>query len=222
VTGGRVAAEDVVKGLIEMKLSRIELLAIGAVALFVGALASLTFSSKPVSAHTADLQFKWFNNGYDYENIDISGISSSWNVSSGVWVWYWNTDLQVNYASGFLEIDYVEGNYGNTTWIGRAQVYSNSGTCMSGTISPPGACSKSYPDQATTAVILLNTNDSSSWALTNRPIAARHELGHVFGLKHYSESNGACENILMDNGSCDPHTASVTTHDSELVSNIYY
>ena len=73
-------------------------------------------------AHTSDLGFKWFNNGYDYENVEIYGISNSWDVSSGLWDWYWNSLLWVNSASGFKEITCQEGDFGTTAPLGRAQV----------------------------------------------------------------------------------------------------
>jgi hypothetical protein len=125
----------------------------------------------------------------------------------------------VNSASGFKEITYQEGDFGTTAPLGRAQVYSNTGTCMTDDTNFPGACTKNYPYQATTAVLLLNTNCTTQSFIAARPIAARHELGHAFGLRHYSETG--CEGILMDRGACSPHASSVTAHDAELVDLLY-
>jgi hypothetical protein len=192
----------------------------------IGALsvaASLSYSlvvARPASAHNTDMGFKWFNNGYDYENIELSGVGSSWSVTSGVWDWYWNSDLQVNYAGGHEEIEYQEGNFGSAVAQGRADVYSNSSRCIANGVVT-FLCSKVYPDQATSAVLLLNTYYSDSTSVAKRPIVSRHELGHVFGLKHYSESSSQCEGSLMDNGGCNPHQATVTAHDAEIIYILY-
>lgn len=175
------------------------------------------------TAHTSDNGFTWFSNAYDYENVDVSGISSGWAPTSGVYDWYTASWLYTNTEPGYLsyyEINYDEGNYGPTGYYGRAFVYSNSGTCMSSSVAPPGDCNKSnHP--ATTANILLNTYYTDQNFINNKPNVAPHELGHPFGLKHPGETVGSCEGILMDAGVCQPHQGSVTSHDAELVDLLY-
>ena len=54
-----------------MNIKRIELLAVVSVAIATIAIAASMMAPQKAGAHTSDLGFKWFNNGYDYENVEI-------------------------------------------------------------------------------------------------------------------------------------------------------
>ena len=96
-----------------------------------------------------------------------------------------NTDLKLTWQDPCLttkEIVNVQWNYGNVTWMGWAYTYTNNGTDPCWNWDWTGNCGHDDDDSVDFAYIIWNDHykdkiDEPDWQ-------ARHEMGHVFGLRH--------------------------------------
>lgn len=165
-------------------------------AVLAGLVAMLTLVTPEdrVGAGHGDLGWLWYSTSASNQLVH-DHASSPWNaaVSAAVVDWANNTNLSPSVVSlqTTAQIHYYSGNYGNSGWLGKANVYSGSNICADDS-GITGNCNKTT-NKADSAILNLNSYYWDNWAglgfpsgteVYHRQRTSSHEMGHVWGLSH--------------------------------------
>lgn len=155
-------------------------------------------SSRNANASHGDLGFLWYSNTSSAEKAhDDTTSADGWGaaVSAAISDWYNNTVMWPNQVSTSTpaQLHYYSGNYGDSGWLGAANVYSGSTLCLSPGGGLTGLCNKTTV-KADSAIFNLNNYYWSPWGgpagteTYHKQRTSAHELGHAWGMSHEDPS----------------------------------
>ena len=139
-----------------------------------------------------------------------------------------DTDLRLTWQDPCLttkEIVNVQWDYGNVDWMGFAYTYTNNGSDPCWNWEWTGNCGHDDDNKVDFAYIIWN--DHYEDQINEAEWQARHEMGHVFGLRHPagSECNSPQPSVMFTptqpDGNCDTFYDELQEQDIEDIDTWY-
>jgi len=174
-----------------------------------------SFSGK-VEGATTDLGYR-----FNTTNMSVSDCTSNYGsaISSTVMDYNNNTDLTMSLIPfSCTLITYTEGNYGNTPWHAVTIARNSSGSpCANfsdGSLT--GNCNTTT-QKAASGTIYFN-DYPGVFPSTQKNWAARHEMGHMFGMGHVTSCT---PNSVMKTPDCASLPSTLTSSDTNVINGWY-
>jgi hypothetical protein len=160
----------------------------------------------------------WTDNGYVDPIVRVNDhASGAWTTDQATYKWNALANVDMRYIwdncpfmAGARCVDVINGNYGESGWIGVFSYYQNASDGRK--FYEPNA---TYPQQVKLND-WYNPAGGPTYGAFNRDQVVVHELGHVWGLGHNTHPN----DVMYANAGVGV-SANVGGENSVLVSNIY-